>query len=148
MLSRTGTYALQAALNLARRGGERNVTATAMAEELGIPRTYLAKVLQRLAQEGLLASTRGAGGGYRLTTRPEVLTVAAVIAPFQELQPNRDCLLGGVCDPRDPCSAHRRRERWTAEVLSVLERTTLSDLLTEPPVRCESVAPTHPEVSP
>lgn len=131
MLSRTGTYALQATLLLARRGGDNNVTANTMANELRIPRTYLAKVLQRLAQEGLLESARGAGGGYRLTVPPDRLTVATVVAPFQRLRPTRDCLLGGRCDPLNPCSAHRAREGWTAEVLRVLERTTLSDLLTQ-----------------
>ena len=133
MLSRTGTYALQAALHLARTNGDGNVTATAMADRLGIPPTYLAKVLHRLAREGVMVSTRGAGGGYRLTARPTELSVAAVVAPFQELQPRRDCLLGGPCDLRNPCSAHRRREQWTAEVLAVLERTTLADLLADAP---------------
>lgn len=134
MLSQTGVYALQAVLHLAQSGPGEAVPAAAMAEALVIPRNYLAKVLHRLAREGVLASTRGSRGGYRLVEDPGTLTVARVVAPFQELRPTRTCLMGGPCDLDNPCSAHARRTAWTASALEMLERTTLADLLEGTPL--------------
>ncbi|HKJ03083.1 MAG TPA: Rrf2 family transcriptional regulator [Longimicrobiales bacterium] len=134
MLSQTGLYALQSLLHLAEQGEGAQVTAAATARELAIPGTYLAKVLQRLAREGILESTRGAGGGYRLARDPASLTVAAAVAPFQELRAPETCLLGGPCDLANPCSAHARRTAWNAAALEILEKTTLADLLSGAPL--------------
>ena len=135
MLSQTGVYALQAVLHLARRGGPDAVPAAVMAEALDLPANYLAKVLHRLGREGVLTSTRGSRGGYRLACAPRVLTVARVVAPFQELRPTRTCLMGGPCDLANPCPAHARRTAWTASALDMLERTTIADLLEGTPLQ-------------
>jgi Rrf2 family protein len=134
MLSQTGLYALQALLYLAEQGKGAQVPAAVMARELDVPGTYLAKVLQRLAREGILVSTRGARGGYRLAVDPAVLTVAKAVASFQELRGTMTCLLGGPCDPALPCPAHERRSAWNAAALQILEQTTLADLLTGAPM--------------
>ncbi len=127
MLSQTGIYALQALLHLAER--DDRVPASRVAEELGIPSNYLAKVLQRLGQEGLVDATRGRTGGYRLAVEPGRLSVADIIAPFQELATPRTCLMGGSCDPARPCSAHRHRVEWNDAIQDLLKSTSLADLL-------------------
>ena len=148
MLSQTGLYALQALLHLAEQGSGAQVPAASMAKALSVPGTYLAKVLQRLAREGILESTRGAGGGYRLTLDPSRLTVADAVAPFQELRAAETCLLGGPCDLDNPCSAHARRTAWNAAALEILQKTTLADLLSGAPLGdLASVGTTPPETS-
>lgn len=127
MLSQTGIYALQALLHLAER--DDRVPASRVAEELGIPSNYLAKVLQRLGQEGLVDATRGRTGGYRLAVPADGLSVADIIAPFQELSAPRTCLMGGPCDTDHPCSAHRHRVEWNAAIQDLLKSTSLADLL-------------------
>ena len=127
MLSQTGIYALQALLHLAER--DERVSASQVARELGIPPNYLAKVLQRLGQEGIVDATRGRGGGYRLSAPARELSVADIIAPFQELPRPETCLMGGSCDPEHPCSAHRHRVEWNAAIQDQLRATSLADLL-------------------
>jgi Rrf2 family protein len=139
MLTLTGLYALQALLYLAGRDGTAQVTASAMARELDIPGTYLAKILQRLVRERMLESTRGPRGGYRLLTDPAELTVADAVTPFQELQTRQICLLGGPCDLDNPCTAHARRSAWNARTLELMQQTTLADLLSGVPM--EGLAP-------
>lgn len=134
MLSQTGLYALQALLHLAEQENGTQVPAATMARALDVPGTYLAKVLQRLSREGLLHSTRGARGGYRLAVDPASITVARAVAPFQELRAPETCLLGGPCDLDHPCSAHARRSAWNAAALEILEQTTLADLLSGTPL--------------
>jgi Rrf2 family nitric oxide-sensitive transcriptional repressor len=145
MLSQTGIYALQAVLRLAGHGNART-PASELADELGIPRNYLAKVLQRLARAGMLRSSRGPGGGYRLTVPPESLTVAQVVAPFQELTAPTACLLGGACSPSEPCAAHERRAAWSDAGMDILNQTTLADLLSGTPLNGRKPASILPEV--
>lgn len=127
MLSQTGIYALQALLHLAER--DQRVSASQVADDLGIPSNYLAKVLQRLGQEGIVDATRGRNGGYRLAAPAGSLSVADIIAPFQELTRPEKCLMGGACDIEDPCSAHRHRVEWNAAIQDLLRTTSLADLL-------------------
>ena len=148
MLSQTGLYALQALLHLAVQGNGAQVPAAVMARELDVPGTYLAKVLQRLTREGLLESTRGARGGYRLAVDPADITVARAVAPFQELRAARTCLMGGACDLANPCSAHARRAAWTAAAHEILEHTTVADLLTGAPLGELGKVASHPPENP
>ncbi len=129
MLSRSSVYALRAALHLARAPGGTPISAARMASELDVPREYLAKVLARLRQEGILTAMRGAKGGYRLGVPAPELSVATLVAPFDDLQPPEVCLLGGPCDPEAPCSAHKRRMQWNQARLRLLSATTVSELL-------------------
>jgi len=146
MLSQTGVYAVQAVLHLAMRHDGMRVPARRVASELGIPATYLAKVLQRLSRARIVESARGAHGGYRLAVAPEHLTVAAMVAPFEVFAARETCLLGGPCDIAHPCSAHERRAAWNAAALKILEQTTLADLMTGAPLDpLGSVSPSLPE---
>jgi len=131
VLSRSGLYALQATLHLAQDDSGRPVSAGRMAEVLDLPPEYLAKVLRQLKAEGLLTSTRGARGGYRLAVDPAELTVDRVVRPFDEVEPPKRCLLGGECDLTDPCAAHLRRLEWNAARARIFAATTLTDLLPE-----------------
>jgi Rrf2 family protein len=130
MLSRTGLYALQATLHLAQQPNGAPVAAQAIARHLVIPPNYLAKVLHRLAREGVLESVRGAHGGYRLARDPLRLSVARVVAPFDEFLPGNKCLMGSrPCDPGAPCPAHECWARWTSTARGMLDETTVAELL-------------------
>ena len=48
---------------------------------------HLAKVLAELARSGILASVRGAGGGYRFTGNAKRLTLMDIIQMFEEIAP-------------------------------------------------------------
>lgn len=129
MLSRSALYALQATLHLARQPGNATVSAAAMANRLDVPPEYLAKVLARLRSAGILESTRGAHGGYRLAVPPAWLYVDQVVRPFQRVRSLKRCLLGGRCDPERPCPAHRQRLAWNEARARIQAATSLSDLL-------------------
>lgn len=129
MLSQSAVYALQAGLYLAGRENGDRATAKEVGEELNIPTPYLAKVLQRLRDEGVVEGVRGPRGGYRLTRDPACITVVDVVAPFYDMGPPQTCLLGGECHMDQPCVAHRRRSEWNEAIQAVLRETTLQDLL-------------------
>lgn len=131
MLSRSSAYALRAVLMLAEahEHGEAHVTAARIASSLEVPANYLSKVLHQLAGAGVLASQRGPGGGFSLSTHPEDLTVRHVVGPFEPLDDRALCVLRrGRCDDESPCEAHAH---WTAVAKATqgfFDRTTVSAL--------------------
>lgn len=130
MISQTAEHALRALLFLARRAADGPVAAEVVADAIGAPRNYLAKTLNLLAKQGIVAGTRGPHGGFHLAVDPAELTVARVAGAFEATATPRPCLLGGrACDDRTPCAAHGIWKRMWTEAQEPLERTTLADLL-------------------
>lgn len=66
-VSRRVDYALRAAIYLARQEPGRAATVSEISTSEGIPKKFLEKILQDLIHAGLVASRRGAHGGYALT---------------------------------------------------------------------------------
>lgn len=130
MLSRTGEYALRAVLYLALKGSDKPVTADEMARALDVPRNYLSKTLHRLARSGVLKSTRGPHGGFRLAKPAVGLPISSVVSEFQHAVPFSRCLLGNRdCDPFNPCAAHEQWREWSGELTRMMERTTVADFV-------------------
>jgi Rrf2 family protein len=79
-LSARTEYACLAMLQLAEEyaGGE-PVQIRRIAEEHGIPARFLVQILLQLKGANLVASTRGAAGGYRLARAPSEISLADVI---------------------------------------------------------------------
>ncbi len=78
-LSKKADYALIAMKHLALRPDQAASSAREIAEQYDIPVELMAKILQRLAREGLLASHQGTRGGYQLSRSPSNISVADVI---------------------------------------------------------------------
>ena len=130
MLSHTSEHAVRALLYLAQRPAGEVVPAERIAAALGAPANYLAKTLNALAKRGLVTSTRGAAGGFRLSAAPEAITLDEVAEAFGEARPRAVCLLGDrPCDARVPCPAHARWAAVRDGVREPLRRTTIAGLL-------------------
>ena len=50
-----------------------------IAEQHGIPARFLVQILLQLKSSGIVASTRGAAGGYQLVRDPSQITLAEVM---------------------------------------------------------------------
>ncbi|MFZ5623529.1 MAG: RrF2 family transcriptional regulator [Gemmatimonadota bacterium] len=130
MLSQTAEYALRTVLYLAEHSGDQPVRATQLAQALKVPRNYLSKTLHLLAREGILASSRGKTGGFRLARPPEDITVLDVIGPFDRIEQRRECLLGRpTCSDATPCAAHARWKDVSAQLSAFFRDTTIGDLI-------------------
>lgn len=130
MLNQSADHALRAVLFVARQHADERCSADRIAAAIGVPRNYLGKVLHTLSQAGVLDSTRGPRGGFKLAVEPAVLTLAAVVEPFQRMPERRHCLLGnGACDPDNPCHSHQRWQRMADRVTDFFQDTTVAVLL-------------------
>ncbi len=122
-LSRLTDYAVVVLVKLGRTGGV--TTSTALAAETGIPEPTVAKVLKALAAGGLVASQRGARGGYRLGVALEAISITRVIGAIDGPIALAACVEGGI----GGCQAERLcpiRGRW--DVVNSAIRTTLDGI--------------------
>ncbi|MEX1183248.1 MAG: Rrf2 family transcriptional regulator [Gemmatimonadota bacterium] len=130
MLNQSADHALRAVLFVAQRGGARACTARAIAAAIGVPHNYLGKVLNTLTSAGVLTSSRGPRGGFRLANGAALMTIADVAGPFQRLPERRVCLLGDrPCDPTLPCAAHRQWQTMADQVTGFFRTTTIASML-------------------
>ena len=133
MLSDTAEYALRATLYIAQHAdGDRLVRTEEAAEALGVPRNYLSKILHVLARHGVLSSTRGPLGGFRLAHAADEMPLYRILEPFDPVGPQRTCILGRAeCNDGNPCPAHRCWKDISEKVLAFFRKTTVGDLLRE-----------------
>lgn len=80
MISTRGRYALRMMLDLAENQGDGYVSLKDIAARQNISKKYLEQIIPVLNRAGLLQTTRGVQGGYRLTRRPEEYTVLDILS--------------------------------------------------------------------
>lgn len=128
MLSVTSQYALRALSHLARQCDEA-VLGHDLAQAVEIPANYLSKVLLTLRNAGLVDTSRGRGGGYRLRKAASEIRLIEVVELFEEISRTQPrCFLGHtrLCSETIPCTAHSRWQGLQATYLGFLISTPLS----------------------
>jgi Rrf2 family transcriptional regulator, cysteine metabolism repressor len=128
-------YGLRAMTELARSyadGRLLSISEIARCEDL--PVAYLEQLVGELRRAGLVEGTRGVRGGYRLARGPEAITVGDVYRILEgEVAPvecTAEDYLPGSCAREPVCLSRGIWERVQLAILSVLDSTTLQDLLT------------------
>ena len=108
-LSKLTDYAVVVLVRLSRGDGVQ--TSPGIAATTGIPEPTVAKVLKTLAAGGLVASQRGARGGYRLLRPLAAIPVADVIAAVDGPIALTACVEGSAveCESQGLCPM---RGRW------------------------------------
>jgi Rrf2 family transcriptional regulator, iron-sulfur cluster assembly transcription factor len=129
MLFSTATgYALRALAAMPEDGSYS--LAKDLAAHLGLPGPYLAKILQTLAQEGILNSVRGPRGGFRLARPAHKIPVGEVVGVLDGMEAMAGCVMGFInCDGRDkPCPLHAAWCEVKNHLESTLNQVTIHDL--------------------
>ena len=127
-----GDYGLRALIDLAERFESGRVTqAKDIADRQAIPKDYLSLIMIDLRKAGLIESTRGPTGGYRLAYKPEEITMGQALRSLESEVSLIDCVteLGFTqCSISLRC---RMRKVWmeaNTAVMAILDRTTIADL--------------------
>jgi Rrf2 family protein len=108
------------------------VSAKRIAEEFAIPQELLAKILQRLAKQGLIVSSNGPKGGYALTRRPAEITIGAVIRALEGPINIVSCLEeDSDCPQMERCSLRRPVKKIQAAITRMLDTMSLAELTSE-----------------
>ncbi|TCM83543.1 Rrf2 family transcriptional regulator [Rhodovulum steppense] len=121
-------FGLRALMRLAGRP-ERGFATAELAEEFGVSRHHLAKVVARLAAAGLVETRRGGGGGLRLARPAAEIRLGEVVRLLEADQALVECFAadGGACTLTPDCRLKGRLARAEAAFLAELDRATLAD---------------------
>lgn len=126
-------YGLICSLHLARRAGEGPVTGRDIASQERLPADYVEQILLRLRRAGIVASTRGARGGYALARPATDVTVRDVIAASELQTFELHCVAHPVseerCGDSAQCSIRPVWQLLQRKIDDVLESVALADLL-------------------
>jgi Rrf2 family protein len=129
-ISAKAEYACVAMLELAANYADAQpVRIKAIADAQGIPPRFLVQILLQLKTAGLVASMRGALGGYQLAKRPDGITIASIINAIDDrtLTP-RSALAEANRSPAVETLLSVWRE-IQAEEQRLLEELTLAELI-------------------
>jgi Rrf2 family protein len=133
-LSKKADYALMAMKHLALRGDRGSSNAREIAEQYDIPIELLAKVLQRLVRNGLLASHQGTRGGYQLARVPSRISVADVIQAIDGPVTVTACSTEeATCEQYAKCNVRDPLWRVRSRILAALDECTIAELASDPP---------------
>ena len=128
-VSAKAEYACIAMLELAANFAEpQPVRVKAIADAHGIPQRFLVQILLQLKGAGLVASVRGASGGYQLARPPEAISLADIIKTIDGALPSRNTPLPPAVSPAQQAV----RDVWQevqAEEQRLLEENTLAELV-------------------
>ena len=134
-LTTKGRYAVTAMLDLALHAQEKPITLADISQRQGISLSYLEQLFSRMRKQGLVASARGPGGGYRLSRDANDINVAQVISAVDEKVSVTRCEGRGDCHNGGPCLTHNLWCNLSDQIYDFLNGITLGQLVEEQHVK-------------
>ena len=133
-------YGVRLLIELGRQGAGQPIALKVIADAESLPLAYLERIVALLKRAGLVASTRGAHGGYVLARKPEDIRMDEVVLALEGSLAPMECFVDDRSeDGRVLCSHHDDSGRgcatkllWTrvqVGVLKTLAHTTLAELV-------------------
>ena len=132
-------YGVRLLVELGRQGSGQTVSLKAISEAEALPLAYLERIVALLKKAGLVESTRGAHGGYRLARAPETITMDEVVLSLEGAVAPMSCFIDDSEEGRVLCSHLGDQGRgcatkllWTrvqGGVIKALAQTTLAELV-------------------
>jgi len=129
LISRTSQYAIQALIYIALKGEGTPILSREVAEQLGVPSAYLAKIMQMLCKGGVLTSFRGRLGGFCLREQPEKVDLMRVLLITEGQDFTTHCVLGlKQCSDETACPMHHKFLPIKSEIVDMLTGQNLANL--------------------
>ena len=132
-------YGVRLLVELGRHSEAQPVSLKAIAESEGLPLAYLERIVALLKKSGIVESTRGAHGGYRLARPPEEIHMDEVVLALEGSVAPMTCFVDDSDDQRVLCSHESDKGHgcatkllWTrvqGGVIKALATTTLAELV-------------------
>ncbi len=119
---------------LAQQPADALVPAVMMEGKVLVPANYRAKILNHLTRAGLLQSTRGRTGGFKLSRPARNIRLSDVVAPFEPAGGTvKTCVMGRArCADAAPCAAHQRWRQLANAREEFLQETSVADVAAPP----------------
>jgi Rrf2 family protein len=107
------------------------LNATRLAAETGLPLPTVQKLVSRLSSAGLIESSRGTGGGFRLSRPPAAITLADIVEAIEGPIAMTPCVEHGRhdCAIEGDCGVRPHWDAVNGAVRGALAAVTLSTLI-------------------
>jgi Rrf2 family protein len=129
LYSRSAEYALRAVVHLAALAPGEYALVKTIAADTGIPSHFLAKILQELARDGFLKSSKGPGGGFRLGQTADEISMLRIVEAVDGAGRFDRCIGGSPeCNDRALCAMHDSWKALRSRIIEYLGGTSVADL--------------------
>lgn len=129
--SKATNYALHSMVHLAMEAENEAVRVDELAQRQNLSPTYLSKILTKLVKAGLILSTPGVNGGYRLLQSPEQVTFLEIIQAIEGQDALLSCTmtLEGKGHHHHGCLIEEAITEAEDKMLEALARKTIAGIL-------------------
>ena len=128
-LTTKGRYAVTAMLDLALHHHDGPVALSEIAKRQAISLSYLEQLFGLLRKRGLVRSTRGPGGGYRLGKEPDTIAIVDVIGAVDETVDATLCHGLENCQGEARCLTHDLWNDLSEQIHEFLSGIDLAQLV-------------------
>jgi Rrf2 family transcriptional regulator, iron-sulfur cluster assembly transcription factor len=133
-LTREGDYGIRSVLYLARQPFKKVSFVNEISEEYKIPRSFLAKILQKLVKAKIVRSYRGVKGGFSLARQAREITVLEVLEAIEGKLALNICITDKKkCGFSRLCPAHALWFNVQAKISDMLKKANFEDLAKQKP---------------
>ncbi len=130
-VSRTLDYAVRSLIYMGNHEVPR-MSMKEISEAQHIPQNYLAKIMRRMVERGLIRSMVGPEGGYFLRRDPKDINLRDIYEAVEGELRVIDCMdQDEVCALYENCTQLPVWDKLQVSMIKLLEKTSLEDLLTE-----------------
>jgi Rrf2 family protein len=128
LITRNTDYALRALCYIAKN--KNTVAVDEFVKKLDVPRSFMRKILQLLSKSGVLRSSKGQGGGFKLIIPAEKLYLIKIMGIFQGNVGLNGCFLKkDICPNRGKCVLRKKIHSIEQGVLRQLREISIASLV-------------------
>jgi Rrf2 family iron-sulfur cluster assembly transcriptional regulator len=128
-ITREGDYGIRSVLYLASQPFNKVSFVNEISEEYKIPRSFLAKILQKLVKAKIVRSYRGVKGGFSLAKQARDITVLDVLSAIEGKLAINLCLVDKKkCNFSKHCPTYFLWANVQSKIIEMLKKTNFEDL--------------------
>jgi Rrf2 family protein len=130
-ISRETEYAIRGMIYLAKQPREQFIMVKEITKATNTSPVFVAKIFQTLGNSNLVISSRGMVGGFKLSRKPEHITLKDILEATEgPIAVNVCVVYSRSCSFSKTCSAHVAWKRIRDSINKMLEDITLKDIAT------------------
>jgi len=136
-ITRETDYAMRCILYLSAQP-DKVVMVDEVSREMATPKSFMAKILQKLVKAGVVKSFRGVKGGFQLNRQPKDINLLDVIEAIEGVVALNACAVdSSLCGFSDTCGVHTIWVKLRVEVNELLKKHNFAEIVasSEKPIR-------------
>ena len=135
MLSNSCRYGIRAVIYIASQPSSNEKTGIKqISRDLNLPTPFLAKILQQLAKQKILSSSKGPHGGFSLLRDPRKITLLDIVSTIDGKDIFTNCIMhNGYCEgvekDKTRCPLHEDYEKTRKDLIGLFSNRTIHELV-------------------